>query len=54
VVYITAKKLVYMISVSFEKTLPGFDQHLPAKYSVFPLHFGSSLFALSEGGAFPY
>jgi hypothetical protein len=54
VVYITAKKLVYLISVSFEKTLPGFNQKLPAKCSVFPLLFGTSLFALSEGGAFPY
>jgi hypothetical protein len=27
--------------VGFEKTLPGFNQHLPAKCSVFPLLFGA-------------
>jgi hypothetical protein len=27
VVYLTAKKLVQLISVGFDKTLPGFDQH---------------------------
>jgi hypothetical protein len=41
VVYLTAKKLVKLIFVGFEKTLPGFDQLLPAKCSVFTLHFGA-------------
>jgi hypothetical protein len=41
VVYLTAKKLVQLIFMGFEKTLPGFDQHLPAKCSVFPLLFGA-------------
>jgi hypothetical protein len=27
--------------VGFEKTLPGFDQHLPAKCLIFPLIFGA-------------
>jgi hypothetical protein len=27
--------------VGFEKMLPGFDQHLPAKCSVLPLLFGA-------------
>jgi hypothetical protein len=27
--------------VGFEKTLPGFDQQLPVKCSVFPLIFGA-------------
>jgi hypothetical protein len=30
-----------MIFVGFEKTLPGFDQHLPAKCSAFPLLSGA-------------
>jgi hypothetical protein len=29
-----------LVSPGFEKTLPGFDQRLPAKRSVFPLLFG--------------
>jgi hypothetical protein len=41
VVYLTAEKLVKLIFVGFEKTLPGFDQQLPAKCSVFPLLFGA-------------
>jgi hypothetical protein len=41
VVYVTAKKLAKLISVDFEKTLPAFDQHLPATSSVFPLLFGA-------------
>jgi hypothetical protein len=41
VVQLTEKKLVYLIFVGFEKTLPGFDQHLPATSSVFPLLFGA-------------
>jgi hypothetical protein len=28
--------------VGFEKTLPGFGQHFPAKCSVFPLIFGAA------------
>jgi hypothetical protein len=40
-VYLTAKKLVQLTFVGFEKTLPGIDQHLPAKCSVFPLLFGA-------------
>jgi hypothetical protein len=39
VVYITAKKFIWLIFMGFEKTLPGFDQHLPAKCWVFPLLF---------------
>jgi hypothetical protein len=39
VVYLTAKKLLYLISVGFDNTLPGFDQHLPAQCSVFPILF---------------
>jgi hypothetical protein len=27
--------------MGFEKTLPGFGQHVPAKCSVFPLLFGA-------------
>jgi hypothetical protein len=41
VVYLTAKKLVYLIFVGFEKALPGFDQHIPTKCSVFPLLFSA-------------
>jgi hypothetical protein len=41
VVYLTTEKLVYLIFVGFEKTLPGFDQHLPVKCSVPPLLFGA-------------
>jgi hypothetical protein len=41
VVYLTAKNLVQLISVGFEKTLPGFEQHLPAKCSVFLLLLGA-------------
>jgi hypothetical protein len=41
VVYLTAKKFTQFIFVGFEKTLPGFDQRLPAKCSVFPLLFGA-------------
>jgi hypothetical protein len=41
VVYLTAKKLVQLISVGFEKTLPGFEQHLLAKFSVFQLLLGA-------------
>jgi hypothetical protein len=41
VVYVAAKNLVKLIFVGFEKTLPGCDQHLPAKCSVFPLPFGA-------------
>jgi hypothetical protein len=37
----TAKKLVSLIFVDLEKTLSGFDQHLPSKCSVFPLLFGA-------------
>jgi hypothetical protein len=41
--------------VGFEKTLPGFDQHLPAKCSVFPLlvdaeHYQSLEIALTNVG----
>jgi hypothetical protein len=39
--YLTAKKFIQLIFVGFEKTLPGFDQQLPAKCSVFPLLFGA-------------
>jgi hypothetical protein len=35
--YVTAKKLVLLIFVGFEKTRPGFEQQLPAKCSVFLL-----------------
>jgi hypothetical protein len=42
VVYLTAKKFVYLIFVGFVKTLPGFDQYSPVKYSVFPLFFGAA------------
>jgi hypothetical protein len=41
VVYLTAKKLVWLTFVGFEKTVSGFDQHLPAKCSVFSLLFGA-------------
>jgi hypothetical protein len=27
--------------VGFEKKLPGFSQHLPAKFSIFPILFGA-------------
>jgi hypothetical protein len=36
-----AKRLQH---VGFEKTLPGFDQQLPAKCSVLPLLFGAEHF----------
>jgi hypothetical protein len=39
--YLTTKKLVWLIFMGFEKTLPGFDQQLPAKCSVFPFLFGA-------------
>jgi hypothetical protein len=41
VVYLITKMLVQLTCVGFEKTLPGFDQQLPAKCSVFPLLFRS-------------
>jgi hypothetical protein len=41
VIYLTAKKLVKLISLAFEKTLPGFDQQLPAKCSVIPSLFSA-------------
>jgi hypothetical protein len=41
VLHLIAKQLVWLISVGFEKTLPEFYQHLPAKCSVFPLLFGA-------------
>jgi hypothetical protein len=47
VVYLTANKLAKLIFVGFEKTLPGFD-HLPAKYSVFPLLFGAEHYQCLE------
>jgi hypothetical protein len=34
--------------VGFEKTLPGFDQHLPAKCSVFPLFSGAEYYQSLE------
>jgi hypothetical protein len=34
--------------VDFEKTFPGFDQHLPAKCSVFPLLFGAEQYQSLE------
>jgi hypothetical protein len=48
VAYLTAKKLVYLIFVGFEKTVPGFDQRLPAKCSVFPLLFGAEHYPFLE------
>jgi hypothetical protein len=44
-----------LIFVGFEKTLPGFAQHLPAKCSVFPLlvgaeHYQSLVIALTDVG----
>jgi hypothetical protein len=41
VVYLTVKKLIEMIFVGSEKTLPKFNQHFPAKCSVFPLLFSA-------------
>jgi hypothetical protein len=41
VVYLTAKKLVWLIFVGFEKTLPGFDQHFPVTCSVCQSLFGA-------------
>jgi hypothetical protein len=41
VICLTAKKLVWLVSVGFEKTLPGFDQHRTAKCSTFALLFGA-------------
>jgi hypothetical protein len=35
--YLTATKVVYLIFMGFEKTLPGFDQHFTAKCLGFPL-----------------
>jgi hypothetical protein len=40
-VYLTAKKLVCLIFVCFERKLSGFGQHLPARCSGFPLLFGA-------------
>jgi hypothetical protein len=48
VVQLTAKKLVYLISVGLEETLPGVDQHLPGKCSVFPLLFGAEQYQSLE------
>jgi hypothetical protein len=55
VVYVTAKKFVWLIFVGFEKTLSGFDQHLPAKSSVSQLlsgaeHYKSLEIALANVG----
>jgi hypothetical protein len=37
-----AKSEAHRVDIlDFEKTLPGFDQHLPAKCSGFPLLFGA-------------
>jgi hypothetical protein len=41
VVYLTAKKLVWLIFVGFEKMITGFDQQLPAKCLVCPFLFGA-------------
>jgi hypothetical protein len=40
-VYLTTKKHAQIIFVGCKKALPGFDQQLPAKCSVFPLLFGA-------------
>jgi hypothetical protein len=55
VVYLTAKKFVYLSFVRFKKTLPGFDHHLPANCLVFPLlsdseHYQSLETALTNVG----
>jgi hypothetical protein len=49
-VYLAAKKLVYLIFVGFQETLPGFDQHLPANCSGFPLLFGAEHYQSLEIG----
>jgi hypothetical protein len=41
VLYLNAKRLVQLIFVGFGKSLPGFDQQLPAKCSVFLPLFGA-------------
>jgi hypothetical protein len=39
---VTQKTLIFLESIlQNAKQLPGFDQHLPAKCSVFPLLFGA-------------
>jgi hypothetical protein len=52
-VHLTAKELVWLIFVGFEKMLPGFDEELPANCSVFPLlssaeHYQSLETALTD------
>jgi hypothetical protein len=47
-VYVTKKKLIYLIFVGFVKTLPGFHQHLPENGSVFPLLFCARHFQYLE------
>jgi hypothetical protein len=37
-----------LIFVDFDKTLSGFDQHLPGKSSVFQLLFGGELYQSLE------
>jgi hypothetical protein len=48
VVYLTAKKLVYLIFVGFEKTLSGFGQQLPANCSVFLFLSGAEYYQSLE------
>jgi hypothetical protein len=48
VVHLTAKKLVWLIFVGFEETLPGLDQELPLKCSGFQLRFSAEQYQSLE------
>jgi hypothetical protein len=42
VVCAATNNLISLPSVGLQKTIPGLDQHLPAKFPVFPLFFGAA------------